>query len=94
MKFLLVLLLLALGVVLYFVFGPGGNDTNAAHDATQAQQAASHHPKSHTSLKEDVNSVVNYGIGATQLKAKKHMSNKIDKINKGHNKELNEKLDK
>jgi hypothetical protein len=91
MKFLLVVVLLILGIVLYVAFGPGGDD-KTANTPTQAEQAASNHPKSDTSLKEDVNSAINYGIGATQLKAKKHMSNKLDKINSGHTKELDEKL--
>ena len=41
---------------------------------------------------DDVNSVVNYGIGATQLKAKQNMQNKIQNIQQRKNKEMEDAL--
>ena len=44
------------------------------------------------SVADDVNSVVNYGIGATQLKAKQNMQNKIQNIQQRKNKEMEDAL--
>ena len=43
-------------------------------------------------ITDDVNSVVNYGIGATQLKAKQNMQNKIQNIQQRKNKEMEDAL--
>lgn len=40
------------------------------------------------SVGDDVNSVVNYGIGATQMKVKQNAQNRIQKINQQKNQEL------
>ena len=55
------------------------------------QQQAQQQPQ-RRSVADDVNSVVNYGIGATQLKAKQNMQNKIQQINQQKNKELERAL--
>ncbi|MFA6930210.1 MAG: hypothetical protein WCT05_07775 [Lentisphaeria bacterium] len=48
--------------------------------------------KSTQSLRQEVQSAVDYGIGATQLEAKKRAVKKIDQINEKHNKDLEEAL--
>ncbi len=40
----------------------------------------------------EVNSVINYGMGATQLKAKKNATQKIRDINRKHNEDLEREL--
>lgn len=55
----------------------------------QAQQQQQ--PQRRT-IADDVNSVVNYGIGATQLKAKQNMQNKIQNIQQRKNKEMEDAL--
>lgn len=98
MKFLLVLVLLILGFVLYLAFGPSHSAPATAPGAEKTAQsgkpAASHHPNSKSSLADDVNSVVSYGVGYTQVKAKRHAAKKLDKINSTHTQELNDQLDK
>ena len=45
-----------------------------------------------TTIAEEVNSVVNYGTGASQLKAKKNATQKIRNIQNQHNKNLEKAL--
>ena len=61
--------------------------TQAQHSQPQAQQQPQRR-----SVADDVNSVVNYGIGATQLKAKQNMQNKIQNIQQRKNKEMEDAL--
>ena len=58
----------------------------------QAQHSQPQAQPQRRSVADDVNSVVNYGIGATQLKAKQNMQNKIQQINQQKNKELENAL--
>lgn len=44
------------------------------------------------SIGDDVNSVVNYGIGATQMKVKQNAQNRVQKINQQKNHELEDAL--
>ena len=44
------------------------------------------------SMMDDVNSVINYGTGATAIQAKKKMQNKLQNIQGQHNKQLNDSL--
>ena len=57
----------------------------------QAQPQQQQQPQRRT-ITDDVNSVVNYGIGATQLKAKQNMQNKIQNIQQRKNKEMEDAL--
>ncbi|MBO7741668.1 MAG: hypothetical protein J6S21_03860 [Victivallales bacterium] len=41
---------------------------------------------------ESVSNVVDYGIGATQIKAKKNMENKLQQINQQHNRAVEDAL--
>ena len=45
-----------------------------------------------TSVASEVNSVINYGMGATQLKAKKNAVQKIRSIENKHNQDLDKAL--
>ncbi len=44
------------------------------------------------SMMDDVNSVINYGTGATAIQAKKKMTDKLNKAQGQHNKQLNDAL--
>ena len=57
----------------------------------QKPQPQPQQPQKRT-VADDVNSVVNYGIGATQLKAKQNMQNKIQNIQQRKNKEMEDAL--
>ena len=57
----------------------------------QTQPQPQQQPQRRT-ITDDVNSVVNYGIGATQLKAKQNMQNKIQNIQQRKNKEMEDAL--
>jgi len=57
----------------------------------QPQSQPQQQPQRRT-ITDDVNSVVNYGIGATQLKAKQNMQNKIQNIQQRKNKEMEDAL--
>ncbi|MBO7092765.1 MAG: hypothetical protein J6W23_13350 [Victivallales bacterium] len=57
----------------------------------QVQPQPQQQPQRRT-ITDDVNSVVNYGIGATQLKAKQNMQNKIQNIQQRKNKEMEDAL--
>ena len=57
----------------------------------QPQPQPQQQPQRRT-ITDDVNSVVNYGIGATQLKAKQNMQNKIQNIQQRKNKEMEDAL--
>ncbi len=48
--------------------------------------------KSNQSLRQEIQSAVDYGIGAAQVEAKKGAVKKIDQISDKHNKELEEAL--
>lgn len=48
--------------------------------------------KNTQSLRQEVQSAVDYGIGAAQLEAKKGAVKKIDQINEKHNRDLEEAL--
>ncbi len=59
----------------------------------QVQQKPQPQPQQQRrTVADDVNSVVNYGIGATQLKAKQNMQNKIQNIQQQKNKEMENAL--
>jgi outer membrane protein OmpA-like peptidoglycan-associated protein len=59
----------------------------------QTQQQPQQQPQQQRrTITDDVNSVVNYGIGATQLKAKQNMQNKIQNIQQRKNKEMEDAL--
>ena len=44
------------------------------------------------SMMDDVNSVINYGTGATAIQAKKRMTDKLNKAQGQHNKQLDDAL--
>jgi len=58
----------------------------------QVQQPQPPQQQQRRTVADDVNSVVNYGIGATQLKAKQNMQNKIQNIQQRKNKEMEDAL--
>ncbi|MBQ9366381.1 MAG: hypothetical protein IJT83_01270 [Victivallales bacterium] len=55
-----------------------------------AQQAQK--PAQKPSMMDDVNSVINYGTGATAIQAKKRMTDKLNKAQGQHNKQLDDAL--
>ncbi len=61
----------------------------ANQPASQQQDAPK---KSGQSLRQEIQSAVDYGIGAAQVEAKKGAVKKIDQINEQHNKDLEEAL--
>ena len=61
----------------------------ANQPASQQQNASK---KSGQSLRQEVQSAVDYGIGAAQVEAKKGAVKKIDQINEQHNKDLEDAL--
>ncbi|MDD3694824.1 MAG: hypothetical protein PHG44_02515 [Lentisphaeria bacterium] len=74
----------------------GGTATKSAAQPKPATKktAAENQKKSGSgqSLRQEVMSAVDYGIGATQLRAKKSATEKIDKISGQHNKDLEDAL--
>ena len=64
---------------------------SAKPQVVQQQSQPQQQPQRRT-VADDVNSVVNYGIGATQLKAKQNMQNKIQNIQQQKNKEMEDAL--
>ena len=62
-----------------------------AKPVVQSKPQVQQQPQKRT-VADDVNSVVNYGIGATQLKAKQNMQNKIQNIQQRKNKEMEDAL--
>ncbi len=63
-----------------------------AAPAKQTSQQPAAPKKSNQSLRQEIQSAVDYGIGATQLEAKKRSVKKIDQISNKHNKELEDAL--
>ncbi len=49
-------------------------------------------PAQKPSMMDDVNSVINYGTGATAIQAKKRMTDKLNKAQGQHNKQLDDAL--
>ena len=49
-------------------------------------------PAQKPSMMDDVNSVINYGTGATAINAKRKMTDKLNKVQGQHNKQLNDSL--
>ena len=49
-------------------------------------------PASKPSMMDDVNSVINYGTGATAINAKRKMTEKLNKAQHQHDKQLNDAL--
>ncbi|MBN2450164.1 MAG: hypothetical protein JXR77_07225 [Lentisphaeria bacterium] len=49
-------------------------------------------PAQSTGIAADVGAVINYGIGATQLEAKKRMQSRLDTTNKDHHRQLDQEL--
>lgn len=65
---------------------------NACEPAKPAAQPEVAPKKSSQSLRQEIQSAVDYGIGAAQVEAKKGAVKKIDQINEQHNKDLEEAL--
>ena len=65
---------------------------NACEPAKPANQQQSAPKKNEQSLRQEIQSAVDYGIGAAQVEAKKGAVKKIDQINEQHNKDLEDAL--
>lgn len=72
-------------LLLYSCDFPDSGKSKKSQSPSQQQSPA-------RSVGDDVNSVVNYGIGATQMKVKKNAQNRIQKINQQKNQELEDAL--
>lgn len=59
--------------------------------AAQAQPAQAQ-PSTGSTVASEISGVINYGIGATQMQAKKNMTSKIKSINEKQNKDLDDAL--
>lgn len=70
----------------------GAPSTAAQAPATGRQAGELSRPAASTGIAADVGAVINYGIGATQLEAKKRAQSNVNKANESHNRTLNESL--
>ena len=61
---------------------PAPQEAQPQVQQTQAQQSTG------STVSSEVSGVVNYGIGATQVQAKKSASSKVKNINEKHNRDL------
>ena len=60
--------------------------------APQQHPQQAQKPAQKPSVMDDVNSVINYGTGATAIQAKKRMTDKLNKAQGQHNRQLDEAL--
>ena len=65
---------------------------NACEPAKPADQKQNTPQKTGQSLRQEIQSAVDYGTGAAQVEAKKGAVKKIDQINEQHNKDLEDAL--
>ena len=104
MKALIVILLIVLGIIAYVLVGgdsskkgrkrPAPEQTTVtapAQPAVQAQQTQSQ-PSTGSTVSSEISGVINYGIGATQIQAKKSMTSKIKNISEKQNRDLDNEL--
>ena len=92
MVVIIIIILLAIGYVMF----QGGSKppkptrTQKRQQTTteQTAQTGSQHPKAKSSISEDVDSVLGYGTGYTQMKVKKRQKSKLNKLSGEHNKAL------
>lgn len=68
---------------------PSNQVQQPAQPSKQAQQPAQ---SKFSTVADEVNGVINYGIGATHLKAKQHSEARISNIKKKHNQQLEKAL--
>ena len=102
MRVIVVILLIIAAIFAFLKFSPN-SQKKASPSSTPPQTAAPAQPaapadapqkaaKPTSTVKEEVNSVINYGIGATQLKAKQRATTKINEANQKHNRDIEEAL--
>lgn len=89
MKAVIVVLLLAIAA-LAFVFLSSNKSSPKTPPPPQEQVRQPQPPAKpqHSTVADEVNGVINYGIGATQLKAKKNMESKLEKAKREHDQAL------
>ena len=91
MKAFIILLLLVIGGLLYFMFGPSSSPSKPKPTQTQTQQqqqATAERPQPTDSIRENIDSAMGYGVGYTQMQVKKSSKSKLDSINTSHNKKI------
>lgn len=66
--------------------------TPQAKDTQKPAQTQANKPAQKPSMMDDVNSVINYGTGATAIQAKKKMQNKLQNAQDQHNKQMDDAL--
>ena len=103
MKAIVIILLILAAIFVYLKFSPDHTQKKtAAPTATQTAAptaspqttagTAQTPPRPTSTVTEEVNSVINYGIGATQLKAKQRATTKINEAAQKNNRDLDEAL--
>ncbi len=107
MRVIVIILLIIAAIFAFLKFSPGSqkkaspstpSQTVAPAHAPAPPQAAAPDAapqkaaKPTSTVTEEVNSVINYGIGATQLKAKQRATTKINEANQKHNQDIEEAL--
>lgn len=103
MKAIVIILLILAAIFVYLKFSPDHTQKKtAAPTATQTAAptaspqttagTAQTPPRPTSTVTEEVNSVINYGIGATQLKAKQRATTKINEAAQKNNRDLEEAL--
>ena len=107
MKAIVVILLILAAIFAYLKFGPDSQKKASPAAAPQttaptpsapaaaaqtAAPAAQTPPRPTSTVTEEINSVINYGIGATQLKAKQRATTKINEAAQKNNRDLEEAL--
>ncbi len=107
MKAIVIILLIIAAIFVYLKFGsdsqkkatPSTAPQTAAPQRTApstapqtAAPAPQTQPRPTSTVTEEVNSVINYGIGATQLKAKQRATTKINEASQKNNRDLEEAL--
>ena len=93
MKAIVIILLIIAAIFVYLKFGSDSQKKATPSTAPQtAAPAPQTQPRPTSTVTEEVNSVINYGIGATQLKAKQRATTKINDASKKNNRDLEEAL--
>ena len=100
MKAVLCLLLIICAVVLFVLFGPsGGTDKEQIPSPASTQQAGTQQQQQQqpqrqtTSIREDVESAMGYGVGYTQFKAKQRSQQRLGEMQDKHNAEMEKLMD-
>lgn len=90
MKAALILLIAIIAIVLALFFF-GSTPRPASPPGTGAGSATQQRPRSTSTVREDVESVVNYGTGYTQLKVKQNATTRLDNLSANRDQEIGDR---